>query len=141
VAAGEADYRQQVILEVPGLPVYARCEPPPPAAAGAQPTIALETNGPNQLTVRLDAPVDGWLVLSDTWYPGWSAWLDGKPAAIYPANGLFRAVFVNSGIHEVYFAYQPISFYGGLCLSLVSCLVLAWTWHRLVRPQVFLKSP
>jgi uncharacterized membrane protein YfhO len=65
------------------------------------------------------------LVLSDVWYPGWRAWLDGAPMPISRANYLYRAVFVSAGDHQVVFSYQPLSFWLGLAISLISCLLLA----------------
>jgi hypothetical protein len=53
----------------------------------------------------------GWLVISDTWYPGWRAWLDGEPAEIYRADYLFAAC--TAGEHRVRMIMCR-SFYAGL---------------------------
>ena len=80
-----------------------------------------------------DAP--GLLFLSDAYYPGWQALVDGTPAAIEQANFMFRAVAMGKGEHTVSFRYFPHVFFVGLFLSLISCLVLAfvagwWANHR-----------
>jgi hypothetical protein len=62
------------------------------------------------------------LVLTDAYYPGWRAWVDGRPAAIYPTNILFRGVFVGAGGHVVEFRYQPASFWVGAALSIAAAL-------------------
>ncbi|GAB4407284.1 MAG: hypothetical protein Kow00123_20190 [Anaerolineales bacterium] len=65
--------------------------------------------------VRLDAP--GYLVLSDTHYPGWRATVDGEPALILRANGFVRAVFLPAGEHTVEFAFAPQSLILGAACS------------------------
>jgi len=73
--------------------------------------------------VRLDAPRAGYLVLSDAYYPGWRAWVEGKPAEICLANGAFRAVRVGPGEHEVEMRFAPTSFRLGLFASMIAAAV------------------
>ena len=49
----------------------------------------------------------GLLVLSDQWYPGWTATVDGKPAAILRGDVALRAVALSPGAHRLRFRYQP----------------------------------
>jgi hypothetical protein len=58
-----------------------------------------------EVKVRLDSP--GWLVLTDTYYPGWQATLDGSPTEILPVNIMFRAVAVPEGEHTLVFEFKP----------------------------------
>lgn len=77
--------------------------------------VELISATPNKIRLQVDAPGGGWLVLADTWYPGWVALADGVPQTIYPADGLFRAVQLQSGqYHEIEFVYRPASFTAGL---------------------------
>ena len=62
------------------------------------------------------------LVLSDTYYPGWKALVDGKPEKIYQANYAFRAVPLNAGTHKVEFVYDPVSFKLGAGVTLLGIL-------------------
>jgi hypothetical protein len=80
-------------------------------------TVQVSAYAPEEIAIQatLDAP--GYLVLSDTWYPGWHATVDGERAVIERANTMFRAVYLPAGTHEVHFVYQPISFYAGTAAS------------------------
>jgi len=69
---------------------------------------------PNKVVIDVDASSDGFLFLSDTYYPGWKAYLDGKETKIYRANYYFRAVQVKEGKHRVEFSYFPKTFIIGL---------------------------
>lgn len=59
------------------------------------------------------------LFLSDSYYPGWKATVDGAIVPIYRANYAFRAVYVSSGNHQVVFTYDPLSFKIGAILSML----------------------
>jgi hypothetical protein len=72
------------------------------------------------LEARLEAP--GMVVVADTYYPGWRAWVDGAPASIFPANLLFRAVFVPPGEHRIVFRYEPRSFRYGQVVCMLAVL-------------------
>jgi hypothetical protein len=80
----------------------------------------LEKN--NELHLRVRAKENALLVLSDTYYPGWKAFGNGKEMKIYKANYNFRAIPLKAGEYEVKFIYDPISFKIG---ALVSLLTLA----------------
>ncbi len=67
---------------------------------------------------------DGMLFISDTYYPGWHAYVDGVEIKIYKADFAFRAVTVPAGEHIVEMVYEPESFYNGLKISLVAFGIL-----------------
>jgi hypothetical protein len=75
-----------------------------------------------ELLANLDSA--GYLVLTDTDYPGWVAQVDGNPAPILRADLYFRAVPLDAGQHEVTFLYQPSSVRLGLGLGLATWI--AW---------------
>jgi hypothetical protein len=134
ILSDQVDFNTQVLIEESesGTPTGINCEMPVQAAlAKAQElTLTIQDDNPNRLLIYLDAPGAGWLVLSDVWYPGWHAWVDGHPATILRANYLFRAVKVEPGKQQVIFVYQPLSFRLGLVLSLLSCVVVAILVYR-----------
>ena len=80
---------------------------------------------PELVELSAESDQEGWLVLSDLYYPGWQARLDGAPVPIFPANYLFRAVRLPPGNHRVVFTYRPKSFYFGAALSLAALVILA----------------
>jgi hypothetical protein len=82
------------------------------------------TDSGNTVTIRAASPVDGWLILSDTFYPGWHASIDGKLIEILIANQTFRAVKFPAGEHQVEFRYEPDSIKIGAGLSVASLLIL-----------------
>lgn len=79
----------------------------------------------DHVAVQCEADREGWLVLRDNYFPGWTAEVDGVDAPIEVANFSFRAVKVPAGKHVVEFAYRPTSFRIGLALSLIGLLVCA----------------
>jgi len=66
----------------------------------------------------------GFLLLSDAYYPGWRARLDGQEETVYRADYLFRAVLVPSGQHVVEFTFDPIAFKIGLAVTLTTVAAL-----------------
>jgi hypothetical protein len=85
-----------------------------------------------QLDVTFDKP--GWLLLSDTYYPGWAAAVDGAPAPILHGDYAFRAVAVPAGAHTVTFDYQPSSLRTGLWLSGLGAIFIVLLGLAAFRP-------
>jgi hypothetical protein len=125
VREGGVDPRAEVVL--------AGCAVPPVPAAGTGAEGAgggrariLEDEG-NRLRVAVEAPAPAYLVLTDTWFPGWEARVDGQPAPILRADHAFRAVVVPAGPSEVEFRFRPRGFVPGLLLGGLAAAVSAWT--------------
>jgi uncharacterized membrane protein YfhO len=81
----------------------------------------------------LDAP--GYLVLADTWYPGWRATVDGAPTEVLRANHAFRAVRLEAGEHVVDMVYRPTSVLVGGAVSLAALALLLVAASLLVRTR------
>jgi hypothetical protein len=88
-------------------------------------TIKLVAETPQQVSLQVAAPVAGFVVLTDTFYPGWQATVDGQPAQIWPANLAFRAVAVEAGEHRLVFSYRPRSFMIGGWISTITVVLVA----------------
>ncbi len=79
---------------------------------------------PEQVEVDVSAGAPGFLILSDAWYPGWEASVDGKLVTIHRADILFRAVALDAGRHKVVFSFRPASLTIGAGVSLAGLLGL-----------------
>ena len=97
-------------------------EPQPDPAASAVAVLAYE---PEAIVLQASLPAPGYVVLSDSWYPGWTVTVDGQPAAVERANLAFRAVYVPKGTHTVRWTYRPKSYLVGLGISAATLLAVA----------------
>jgi len=77
----------------------------------------------NTVIVEYEIESDAFLYVSDTYYPGWRAYVDGKETQIYRANLAFRAIEAPKGKHTVVFTYVPLSFYMGLVLTMMGIVL------------------
>jgi hypothetical protein len=96
--------------------------PAPPGEGTGTATII--QYAPEQVTLQVETDRDGLLLLTDAYYPGWEAKVDGRPAPVYQADGLFRGVLVPVGAHEVEFSYRPKSVRAGITVSLIGGALL-----------------
>jgi hypothetical protein len=91
--------------------------------------------GGDAIRLHVDHPADGYLFLSDPFYPGWKARVDGEPQAILRANYAFRAIAVPAGTHQVTMAFQPGSWQAGLGISIGTGLILLVVACATLAPQ------
>ena len=77
---------------------------------------------PDALTVDIQTNSPGLLVMSEQYYPGWRAYIDGKETPIYAVNGILRGVFLNKGKYTVRLEYKPLSFSIGLVISVIALI-------------------
>ncbi|MBV8519777.1 MAG: YfhO family protein [Acidobacteria bacterium] len=93
-------------------------------------------NGPGSIVLRersrrgmyrfdADMQGDGWVVVSDTAWNGWRAYIDGRRVKSTRANLAFVSVFVPRGRHDVRLVYLPESFVRGRAISAVTLIALA----------------
>jgi len=84
--------------------------------------------------VRLEGTISkpGILFLSDVYFPGWKAWLNGTPVPILKANEAFRAVELpQAGPYKVRMVYDPLPLKLGAIVSLIAWLVWVWVvWRK-----------
>ncbi|HEX8293111.1 MAG TPA: YfhO family protein [Pyrinomonadaceae bacterium] len=100
-----------------------------PAARGGAAEVT--RYGPNRVDVRTKADGAALLVLGENHYPGWHAYLDGRPAGVLRVDYNLRGVHVPAGEHEVRFVYRPKSVMAGAAVSLLAALGLLLWWRGL----------
>ena len=98
-------------------------------------TAAAISRTANSITVQATTAEPRLLVLSDTYYPGWQATIDGEPTEIFLTNVALRGVVVPPGRHTIEMQFRPWTYYTGVSLSLLTALiVLLWVgftaWRR-----------
>jgi hypothetical protein len=138
VSRPDFDPRTEVVLEKAGA-----ATPEPADAAGAAPgTVSVDRYEPERIALTADvAAPGGWLVLSEVFFPGWTASVDGAPAAILRADGVFRSVRLEAGHHTVDFRYQPRSFRDGLRLSGATTALLGFVLAAISAPMLRSRIP
>ena len=87
-------------------------------------TCKIVSYEPGKVVIEADAKNECYLVLTDSFYPGWKVVIDGQEGAIIQANILFRAVHLMKGKHDIVFIYRPKLFYIGLVISIGSLIGL-----------------
>lgn len=102
---------------------------PPPGEAEAHPTppgsaeITRYENTKVDIRVSMDAP--GFVVLADSYYPGWTAYIAGTAQRVYRADHAFRAVFVPAGEHLIEYRFSPPGLKRGAAASGLAGLATA----------------
>ncbi len=103
-------------------------EPPADGFLGLGPrgtgNVEITASRGEDLVIRVLASQAGFLFVSDQYYPGWEATVDGSAAPIHRANHAFRAVRVPEGTSTVVFRYRPESLRIGAAVSGISLLAL-----------------
>ncbi len=87
---------------------------------------------PNRVVAEIETPGPGLVVVAEAYYPAWTAEVDGEPAPILVANGMFRGVSVaGAGRHRIEMRLRPLRFWATLPGYLGACGLLLWTlWPR-----------
>ncbi len=78
---------------------------------------------PHRISIEVSSDADGFLVLSDSYYPGWKCYVDEKQEKIYRAYTFLRAVFIRAGDHRVEFIYDPFSYKIGKIITITTIII------------------
>ena len=82
-------------------------EAPTADGAGAGASARITAYAAEHVELEVNATAASYLILSDAYYPGWTASVNGQPAPVYRANVMFRAVRVPAGASRVTFSFRP----------------------------------
>jgi hypothetical protein len=105
--------------------LLADCAAPLTSGPPAQTTQArIEVDESERVVVAASTDAPAWLVLTDTWFPGWTARLDGAAVPVARANHAFRAVALPAGRHRVEFTFHPRGLGAGAAITLLAVAVL-----------------
>jgi len=116
------DAHQQTIIEAPSGLIE------PAVKSGRLEAASVERPDANTVSVKTNANNAAALILTDTYYNGWHAYIDGTEVPIYRANVNFRGIKVPAGPHQILFKYIPYNFYAGVGIALtalIACSFLA----------------
>jgi hypothetical protein len=125
------DARNTGILAEPG---------PPVEHCGGAEVAEISYRSANSVVIDAQLNCRGMLVLSDVWYPGWVATIDGRPTGIYQPYAALRGVALDKGQHRIKFDYRPLSAGIGALMTLFGLLgagAVAW-WEQYRRSKLSL---
>jgi len=117
VTAPGFDGRREALVESAAVPSLPRSTAPAICRA--------MRDSPNELRVKTVTAEPRFLVVSEMYFPGWLAYVDGVPTAVYRTNYLFRGVVVPAGQHLVTFKYRPSSVTTGAAMSSLALVFVA----------------
>jgi len=87
--------------------------------------IIAEQIGNTWLNLDIETEGRSFLVVADSFFPGWTASVDGKTTPIFPAYGCVRGITIeNAGLHHVAFRFVPRTLFAGLACTGLGILLL-----------------
>lgn len=108
------DPASQVIVHDPSLP--------PLSGSGS---VAVSAYTSNTVEASTDTRGTTMMVVANTYYPGWKAYIDGQPTSVSRVNWTMNGVSLPPGKHIVKLRYEPTSFRIGLSISILSAFLFA----------------
>jgi hypothetical protein len=120
VRAAEFDPSLTAVVEAPG-------ETAETVAPGAVRVVSYQ---PTEIRLETESAAAGFLVAADSWYPGWQAFVDGRPVRLYATDAAFRGIRTPAGRHGVEMRFVPVTLYWSAAISgialLMTALVFVW---------------
>ncbi|MBA4313227.1 MAG: hypothetical protein C0417_11420 [Chlorobiaceae bacterium] len=127
IASNQFNPRQNVILiELPAgyLP-----------ADSINGTVDIIKYSPNEVIMKVSASQDVLLVFSDSYYPGWKAYIDDSETKIYRANVTQRSVAIPKGDHLVKFVFEPQTVQVGFWITASSVILFGFLFYQMNRKR------
>jgi len=118
------DPRQKILLTE--IPPHPQSNIPRDSSNPVIPAKVYDHERINSFKVDVEMQQDGFLVLSENYYPAWKAYVDGKESDsdIYRADYLFRAVYLDKGRHEVKFVFDSVPYRIGITSTFLTGFAL-----------------
>ncbi len=95
----------------------------------------VEDYSPNRISIPINSPAQGLLVLSEIYYPGWEATVDGASTKVYEVDHMLRSVMTSSGVHHITISFHPRSLYIATtiaAITLISVLIFTLRGAKIV---------
>lgn len=93
----------------------------PSVSIGKPPIVVSRREVPNGEEFVVTAADPGMLVRSETWAPGWKAYIDGQPTPVHTLDCALQGVWLEQGTHDVVFHYSPDSYIAGRLVTSATC--------------------
>jgi hypothetical protein len=82
-------------------------------------------NNSNEISISYSSDKEGWLVIRQTWYPGWKAELDNiTNVSVQEVDYMFQGLYVPAGAHDIVMKYKPLTFTIGFYISCINWIIL-----------------
>jgi len=114
------DLRRTAILTKAPQPALSDC--PPDADR-----VDMPIHHPNYVRITARMGCRGMVILTDSYFPGWRATVDGRSTPIVEAYGDVRGVAVDGGVHVIEMRYRPWSVMLGAATTLLAVALVLWT--------------
>ena len=121
------DITERAVVEAGAEELPASLVGDTPSCDGTTDRVEITAYDSDEVRVDVDSACAGLLVLSDTYFPGWQATVDGRSATIHPTNMAFRGVVVGAGRSEVVFRYHPPAFRAGIYVAIAAIVAMVAT--------------
>jgi len=126
LANGQTDFRYVALATLDDKVSFGRRSDKKHREASGPESVAVARYSFNTVELKVNARRRSLLVLTDQYYPGWKAFVDGTPSRVMRVDYVFRAVAVPAGKHIVSFKYAPESYKRGLRVAAVALLVILY---------------
>ncbi|MCJ7740546.1 YfhO family protein [Candidatus Microgenomates bacterium] len=94
------------------------------STSGKSEEVTIISGRDSEIEARVKSDGNNILVLTDSYYPGWIATVDGKKAEIFPVNLNQKGLLLSSGEHQIKYTYQPTSFVWGKKITILSGFII-----------------
>jgi hypothetical protein len=113
--------------------------PPQLETCAGEDRLAWVSRKPSASALTVETGCRALVVIADTYFPGWKATVDGKPAEILEVDGALRGIVVEKGSHRISMRYRPTSVIAGAVITglgfAITLMLLALAWRAADPPQ------
>jgi uncharacterized membrane protein YfhO len=114
ISDAKFDYQKEAMIESNAPPDMVATEQEDSPGAG---TAVVSSKSSTAIEIKTNSERPTLLVLTDIYFPGWTATLDGQPVSVVRTNHLFRGILLPPGPHQVNYSYKPTVLKIGIALA------------------------